>query len=325
VNVRLKHLTNKSLFAEWIGRPLKTLEDMAANQEKYYQKKVVGKKKPREAEVPTEDLKFVQRKIKILLDENPSPEYRHCGIKKRSYATNASVHSGSNSFCAIDIKSYYKSSRKEHFFRYLHYTLNVAEDVAWFIADLCTYKGFVPTGSPSSQAVAFWSHSKTFQEIFKKSESKGIKFSLYVDDMGGSSQLPKIDRTHHLDIKKILRKTDLKPKSSKVKYSRRNQQSFELTGAIANKSEKLIAPNRLKEKLFDGLGRVNGNVAHLDESDFRSLIGVLRSIRSVEKNIFPSLYGQFIKQEKEWNRRASQRANDLSKLSKFSKHGFKRV
>lgn len=311
MNPRLKYLENKRLFAEWTGFPLSELEEIAANPEKYYQKRMVGKKKPREAEVPVKMLKVIQSKIKELLDEFPSPSYRHCGLKGRSYKTNAEVHSGSRSLCSMDIKSYYKSSKREHVFRFLHYNANIAADVAWLITDLVTYKGFVPTGSPSSQAIAFWSHIDTFNKISESAQQEDHQFSLYVDDMGFSSKHGKIHGNTHLKIGNLLKKTDLKLKRSKVKYSKNLYLPFEITGTIAHPAGKVLSPNRLKKKLFDGLDLVGRNISLLEEKEFRSLIGTLRSIRNLEPNSFPSLYGKFLQKEKELNRQQAQRLQSL--------------
>lgn len=312
---KLEHLSNKRLFAEWLGFPIEELEDIINCPEKYYRKSIVGKKKPREAEVPIKKLKVIQKKIKILLDELPSPTYRHCGLKGKSYKTNAQAHNGAIHYGSMDIKGYYKNSKRENVFRFLYYKLNIAADVAWFITDLVTYKGFIPTGSPSSQAVAFWSHIDTFDAINEFAGKNQNEFSLYVDDMGFSSTDKKLDRKMHLPVNKFLNKSGLKIKRSKVKYSRSANSPFEITGAISTPDGQIKSPNRLKQQLFVELDKVNRNVLRLEEKPFRSLVGVLRSIRNLEPNAFPSLYGIFLKQEKEFNRRAKQRKLQLKSQS----------
>jgi RNA-directed DNA polymerase len=59
--------------------------------------------------------------------------------------------------------------------------------IAWILTDLVTYKGVLPTGSPSSQLVVYCAYSLMFEEIKSISEKYGCIFSLYVDDMTLSS------------------------------------------------------------------------------------------------------------------------------------------
>lgn len=312
----LENLQNKRILAQLLGSTLNELKSFARRPEKYYRLRNVGKKKPRLAEVPVEKLKFVQSNIKRRLDEFESPAYRHCGIKGKSYKTNAEAHLGAQSFGSMDIKSYYKNSKREHVFRFFHYKLKIAEDVAWLLTDLVTYKGFIPTGSPSSQAVAFWSHANTFDKVNAFVRAKGKNFGLYVDDIGISSGQSKVQKDIHLKIGNILKNDGLKLKRSKVKYSKRSGSPFEITGAITHSSGEVKAPNRLKKRLFDELDSVNRNINLLEEKSFRSLIGVLRSIRMLEPNAFPALHGQFKLREKELNRRLSQKRKSKISLEK---------
>jgi len=308
MNARLRNLSNKRILVDLLGTTLERAYQIAKDQSKFYCLKNVGKKgKKRPAEVPCFELQQVHSKAKILFDEFPSPEYRHCGRKKRSYRTNAETHRAGRSFASGDIKSYYKNSTREHLFRYLHYARGVAQDVAWLFVDLITYKGFLPTGSASSQAAAFWSHKETFDRIDEDAKRNGHTFGLYVDDMGFSSQKEKINPLWHQQVTARLKKSGLKLKPSKVRTSRRGDRFFPMTGAILDTSGKLHAPRRLIENLFKLLDSAGRDVEKLSEEEFRSALGTLRSIRSIEQNRFPTLYGRFLAREKELNRRDRQR------------------
>lgn len=310
---RLKKLSNKRLFCYYIGTTLDEAESIIANIDSHYTERMVGKKgKQRLAQCPSLRLKFLHRQIKKLFDEFPSPDYLHSGVKGRSYITNAEAHAVYRSCKKMDIKGFYKNTKKEYLFRFLHYALEIPDDVAWFIIDLVTYRGIVPTGSPISQQIAFWSHFNLFEEIYELARKNGAKNTVYVDDLTFTSN-ESIDPTIHLKVNKVLSRHELKLKRSKIEGVTNVQ--TEITGVVRNPEGVSATPSRQKKLLFKSLKSVEGNVHLLEEKEFRKLIGVIRCIRSVEKNVFPKLYSQFLVREKELNRRRAQSKKDRKRIS----------
>jgi len=74
----------------------------------------------------------------------------------------------------------------------LRKTFGCSEDIAETLAKLSTVKGYVPTGSPVSQSLAFIVNLSIFNHINVYARDRGLTFTLYVDDLTFSGKkIPK--------------------------------------------------------------------------------------------------------------------------------------
>lgn len=111
-----------------------------------------------------------------------------------SYLKNAKLHEGQTFFLLIDIRNFYPSITKAKIKTALIKHCNQSIDVAEFISNIITVdqkkstQRALPTGSPLSQNMAFFSNKQMFDELFKLANAYNIKMSVYVDDVSFSSK-----------------------------------------------------------------------------------------------------------------------------------------
>lgn len=148
--------------------------------------KVFPIKKPngesRWIETPNDSLNLIHTRIASLLVRIKQPDYVHSGVKGRSNITNAKSHVGNHPVLTMDLKSFYPSVTKKSIYNFFKCTLKAAPDVAGMLAELCTYKDHIPTGSRISMPLAYWANHKMYSDINDLCESRGINMTIYVDD-----------------------------------------------------------------------------------------------------------------------------------------------
>lgn len=211
-------------------------------------KKVIGEKE-RNIDAPKKQLKELQVRIKDLLARIETPEWLFSGKKGVSYIDNAKFHQNARFVLTCDIKSFYPSCTKERIFQIFRYTFKTTEDVAWVLANILSHDEKLPTGSPSSQIIAFWAYYPTFLRIHRKVLSYDCKVSLYVDDITISSS-KSISKKLVVEIKNELEKVGHTIKNSKTKHYNKND--FKLvTGVAISPNGNLQVPNKRRKKLVD--------------------------------------------------------------------------
>ncbi|MCB1949833.1 reverse transcriptase family protein [Nitrosomonas sp.] len=158
--------------------------------------------KPREIEHPCFELDKIQTRIASLICRIAQPDYIHSGVKGRSHITNAKQHVGRHNVLTSDIQSFFPSTTQRMVFNFFYKRLQCSSDVADLLANLCTCKGHIPTGSRISMPLAFWANEPMFNLLHKVSLSQGITFTVFVDDIvfSGSS----IDERFVYNIKKLI-------------------------------------------------------------------------------------------------------------------------
>lgn len=83
----------------------------------------------------------------------------------------------------MDISKFYDSASYGKIYKMFKEKFLVENDIAWILTNLVTYKGGLPTGSPTSQLIAYWAYRDMFHEIYDVVVKRGCRFSLSVDDM----------------------------------------------------------------------------------------------------------------------------------------------
>lgn len=158
--------------------------------------------KDRQVQVPKSILERVHQRLFKLLQRIETPEYLHSGIKKRSHITNARTHEGNPSLVKLDIKKYYPSTKRESVYQFFRSRLFCSPDVAKVLTDLSCVNGHIPTGSPLSQILAFYSSISMFGEINKLAEQYSVTFTVYVDDLTFSGET--VPGEFVWEVKKLL-------------------------------------------------------------------------------------------------------------------------
>lgn len=156
------------------------------------------------------------------------------------------------------------------------------------MTDLVTYKGVLPTGSPASQIIVYWTYCDMFSKINNIANTRGCFFTLYVDDMIFSSQYP-ISKELRKDVVEQLGKNSLQAKIVKDHYYQANDMKV-ITGVGIKNGVKTV----LNKKRQSILSQYNKCKASKDIYDIEKLSGMLSAQRQIESNIFPEI-SNFIK------------------------------
>ncbi|MCO5113285.1 MAG: reverse transcriptase family protein [Bdellovibrionaceae bacterium] len=288
------------------------LSHIVKNPNSYYKEslKVTKKKdkagnfKTRKTEVPCPKLKLIHKILKNELNNIKMPDYV-MATKGRGHVLNAQQHIGSKFLLNMDIANFYPSSRSDYVFRFFCDQLEMPADIAKFVTGLVVYNQHIPTGSPISTVLTYLMHKDLFDEIFNLSYKNNIKFSLYIDDMSFSSNLP-IPLWFRANVNKIIKKHNLKIKKSKTKAFGSNRVKS-VTGVEIALDNTLKAPYKLTAKLFgEEFIKIKKNgVQVLSDKELMVLMGYLCSVRSIEHDAYPTLYNTLISEQRRRQKKVS--------------------
>jgi len=137
----------------------------------------------RDIEVPKPQLSRMHRRLNKLLTRIEVPEYLNSGVKARSNIKNARDHVGKHAVLKLDIKKFYPSVTQQQIMRCFVKSFSCSKDIADTISKLCTFTGYLPTGSAISQSLSYIVNRPIFDHINIYSKSRNIKFTCYVDDL----------------------------------------------------------------------------------------------------------------------------------------------
>lgn len=248
--------------------------------------KKTAKKKDRLIEEPISQLSNVLSHLHTILSKVETPDYLMSGKKKIKPRDNAEVHCQNQHMINVDIERFYQSTKREFVYLAFRDTFDQTNDVASMLADLVTYKGHIPTGTATSQLVAFWAYKKTFDRIHSLCSQKGIIMSVWVDDIIFSSSKP-FPRSWVNDIQKIMNGVDLSLKSNKTKkYGLAEYKT--VTGSAISPDGDILVKNEKRKEILDLLGK--RKVEQLNLAESRTLMGKLSSQRQNENDFFNGMF-----------------------------------
>lgn len=238
--------------------------------------------------VPSAELKIIQKRICRLLTRIITPEWVISGKKHCSYITNVEQHIGNKYVKTMDISKFYDSVKRKYIFRMFKETFHMPEDISWLMTDLVTFKGTLPTGSPSSQLIVYWTYAEMFARIKEIAAERGCVFTLYVDDMTFSSNIP-ISAELRNEVAEQLRQNGLRAKIQKDHYYQSGRFKV-ITGVGIKNGEKVVLNSKRKKILCQyEKCKKQHNIY-----DIEKLKGMLCSMRQIEPEIFPEI-DKFIK------------------------------
>ncbi len=239
-------------------------------------------------EEPLPDLARLQKRLHALFRKVETPPWLKSGKKGIKPQDNALAHCGELFVINVDIEAFFQRAKREFVYRFLQREFQMREDVASLLAELVTYKGHIPTGTSTSQVMAFWAYKRTFERIHKLCELKGISMTLWVDDITFSSPVP-FPKQWTRDINKMLAKVDLRLKMKKTKrYTKQEYKT--VTGSAISPEGNILVRNAKRKEILDLLA--NRRVEDLSLREARSLFGKLASQRQNEPAFFDLMYGR---------------------------------
>ncbi len=235
-------------LAARLGMPADALRTVRASYREFRIPKRTGGS--RVIHAPDKDLKSVQRRIlRRLLAKLHSHAAATGFERKSSIVHNARCHAGSAVVLRLDIKDFFKSTggeRVKKFFQVLGWNREATE----ILTRLCTYRGHLPQGAPTSPRLSNLINYKMDVRLAALATAcPGTIYTRYADDMTFS--ISKDDRT-------ILRKLIFATRaitaefgyrlhrSRKLRVRRRHQRQT-VTGLVVN--DKVNLPRKVRHWL----------------------------------------------------------------------------
>jgi hypothetical protein len=285
---RLYRLGRKADLAERLGLSLPDLKKLASDN--FYREWVKQEKgkKDRTIEEPRPELANVLSRLHNLLKVVETPPWLMSGKKKISAQDNARIHQNNPHAITVDIASFFQSTRREFAYKAFRDLFKQTNDVASLLADLGTYKGHIPTGTATSQDIAYWAYAQTFERIQKLCQVNGIIMSLWVDDITFSSTKP-FPKNWVPSIQAIAKSVELSLKTKKTKKYNPSEHKI-ITGSAISPDGDIRVKNEKRKEIVDILK--GGRVEDLNLKETRSLLGKLTSQRQNEKDFFDGVYSR---------------------------------
>ena len=279
----LYRLRNKRKLAALLGVSPQNLRKIKNdNSYKEYSKK--QNDKIRRIQAPKPKLKQLQKSLKKFLQRIETPDWLISGKKGNSFVTNAKQHSRSKHLLKVDIKNFYPNSNRRFVFKFFKKDMQMAEDVAWLVTDILTYKNFIPIGSPASQMLAYLAYASTFCRIKKIADTHNSIFSLYVDDLTFSSKVPISKKIPYL-VEQELKKVSHQLKKRKTKFFSSSQYK-PVTGCMVSPDGVLKVPNKVRLKIKEE----EKKYLKAEQINLHRMLGRILSARQIEPNLYQERY-----------------------------------
>lgn len=223
--------------------------------------------KPRLIEVPSKELKSIQRNIKNELNKIIVPENIFSGVKGKSYIGNAKLHSGNKYVFKIDLSSFFPCITRNTVYKFFAETLKTSPDIACILTNLVTVdlsqcnitdyvsvekflrskkiktRNHLISGSPASQILSYLVNYQMFDILQDFCDKNNITMSIYVDDITFSSEHV-ISHYQKEIIYKIISKHLYRLSRHKVKYYTPRYPKL-ITGAVISSTGNLKIKNSL--------------------------------------------------------------------------------
>ncbi len=250
----------------------------ATSQELYRYGAIRTGSKTRDLNLPSKELKSVQRALVRRLFRNVDwPSYLHGAIKGRSAKTNADVHAGAATIVKVDIKDFFPSITPTHVFRAWR-TLGFSTKISRYLTRLTTYEGALPQGSPTSAPIANLVLGPEEAELVSQIESTGHRYTRYIDDITISGPNP---RMHLQEAIRVVQRSGFVISRHKTKIEPRHTHQ-EVTGYTTNNGIPTISkPYReLVRSRILALSQLSGDVRL---REVRSIVGCINYIASTNQ------------------------------------------
>lgn len=236
-------LQSKKKLASILYNNIYKINLLCRNQNIYKERDItsVTGGNPRHIEEPKFALKQVQKRIAAILKRIEIPEYIHSPKAHRSYITNAKVHVSCLSLRTIDIEKYFPSTSGKHVYWFFHQKMKCSSDVAGILTKLSTFKNHLPTGSPLSPTLSFFSHLDMWNNIDEIVRGENCILSVYLDDIAISGD--RVSNKLIWKVKQQLYYAELRSNPKKEKFYN-GKKARKITGVIISPDGILKLPNR---------------------------------------------------------------------------------
>ena len=255
---KLTEIKTRNEFADFLEIPRQKLSYIlyVKHVDEMYTSFQIPKKNGdfRNINVPTEDLKKLQKKLSELLWECQKEIRKNNGIdsnishafeKEKSIITNATIHRNRRIVLNIDLEDFFGSihfGRVKGFFE-KNRDFKLSPEVATIIAQLACYRGVLPQGAPSSPIITNLICNMIDIRLLKIATKYKVNYTRYADDLTFSTNnKPFLDKQSEFlsEVTKEIERSGFKVNNKKTRILFRDSRQ-EVTGLIVNEK---ISVNR---------------------------------------------------------------------------------
>lgn len=301
-NSKLFGLSNKKVLADILILDKKRFKNTAKEFVPYKlpQELSIVNGKQRDLYNPTNEHKYLLRKLVRLLMQVELPSYVYGGIKEKSHIQNASIHKESNCLMLIDIRNFFPSTTDSYVYDLFKNKFEMSPDIAKILTDFVTVTcerkegRYLPQGYPTSPILSYLAYVNMYDELSDIALENSMIFSCYYDDLTFSSKqyIPKsLKRKCSHVIEKY--QFEIHPQKSKVMWKK----GVEVTGVFLNESENITAPKKLLRKLqkaYEKVLEMDKQPHNFSKKSFieelNRLQGLIAAVKSIEKDRKMDLY-----------------------------------
>ena len=197
--------------------------------------------------VPNDLLKFVQRRIlDRFLYQLETSEYSTAYCKGKSLLDNASPHIRKECVLKLDISHFFDSIDDDAVYMIMK-QLELSVPATSLLTHLCTYKGKLPQGAPTSPYIANLVMKHFDEKLGKWCKERNITYTRYCDDMTFSGDKTSVRKSKIIvKVKVLLNNMEMKLNDKKTIFISSSQQQ-RVTGIVVN--EKPAIPREIRRSI----------------------------------------------------------------------------
>lgn len=238
----------------------------------------------REIAQPSRELKALQAWIlRNILDKLHSSPHSKGFEKGTSILDNASPHIGANFILTVDLEDFFPNVKASHIYSVFH-SIGYNQKISSLLTSLCTYKGGLPQGAPTSPKLANLTCLKLDSRIHGYAGSKGMVYTRYADDITLSGQTVKKIYRAHCFLETIISDEGFSINNGKTRISGTQRQK-KITGLVLSENHAGIGRIKYRE--------IRAKIHHLfigKESDFSHVNGLLAFTYGVDERNYRRIY-----------------------------------
>lgn len=270
-----------------------------------------SKGKGRLVEPPFHNLKSAQKRLLAYLQKLDFPFYVFCGVKGKTVADNAKIHSGLKYVYQTDLSKFFPHITRNKIYNFFIKKMQMSSDVSNILTNICTIdycyvdnekyidvfiffsnnylkpNSHLMTGSPASCILSYLVNIDMFDAIYKKGSKQDINMSIYIDDITFSSFKP-ITHDFIQYVNRTLKRYNYKISAYKCQYNTPKKVK-KITGVIIDKAGNIKVANHIKYTIHKGLASIKKK----ESTSISQLKGFLSFTSLVEpkyKNVQRQIY-----------------------------------
>lgn len=234
-NLGLPVIQDLSEFSNEIRLSEAAIKKYIAFAEHYYLTYSIPKKTGGERLIaqPSRELKAIQSwLLRNILDKLSSSDASKGFEQGTSIYDNAYPHIGSNVILSLDVDNFFPSIPANKVYG-IFYSLGYTKSISSAFTSICTFKGFLPQGSPASPKLANLVCSKLDSRIQGYAGKRGITYTRYADDITLSCQsIKKLEKAKSV-VQAIIRDEGFKVNKKKTRVLGLRKRKF-VTGLVVS-------------------------------------------------------------------------------------------